>query len=225
MARTVSWRTFRRRFAWAPGEHVTIIGQTGSGKSELARRLVRDRRFAVVLGTKPVDSTLEGFKRDGFRRIGRWPPASNINQVLLWPRIRTVEDLDRQRDVMRHALESIFVEGAWTVYVDELPYFVGRLQLSDMLELYWLQGRSLSVSLVVATQRPANVPLLAFSQATHIFLARTTDDRDLARLREIGGVEDRAGLAATVRRLPRFGFVHVNARTGRYVVVRAPKPD
>ena len=222
---TIGWRAFVRRFAWQSGEHVTILGHTGSGKSELARRLLSGRRWVVVLGTKPRDVTLDRYVDDGYDRISRWPPEPHVTKAILWPRIIDRSDLAGLAPLFADALDDIFVQGAWTVGIDELHYAAGRLGLEPHLSDLWEQGRSLGVSVLAATQRPANVPLLAYSSATHLFLARTTDDRDLARLVEIGGGTDKQLLRDTVRKLPRFAYVYVNTRTGSMFVTRAPSPD
>lgn len=218
----VSWRRFLARFVWQPGEHVTVIGHTGSGKSFLARELLPLRTYSVVLGAKPRDDVLDGFAADGWHRVERWPAEPQYRRVLLWPRIESRADLDRLSDTFGQALDDIFVEGAWTVYVDELLQAIQRLGLTDHLEALWEQGRSLGVSLVGSTQRPAFLPLLAYSQATHLFLYRTTDERDLARLADIGGGIDRRTLRDVVQTLPRFAFAYVNTRTGEMTVSRAP---
>lgn len=219
-----SWRRFLRGFRWAPGEHVTVIGHTGSGKSELLRSLLAQRRYVVVLGTKPRDDTLDRYIADGYRRISRWPPESNVDKAILWPRIRSRDDLAQLGPMFREALDDIFVEGSWTVSIDELHYAVDRLGLEPQLQDLWEQGRSLRVSVVAATQRPANVPLLAYSQATHVFLSRSTDDRDLQRLAELGGGHDKAELRDVVRHLPKYAFAYVHTRTGALIVTRAPAP-
>lgn len=220
----VNWPRFLELFAWTQGEHVTIIGPTGSGKSWLATLLLGIRSHVVVFGTKPRDETLETLERRGFRRITTWPPPALRTHVLLWPRFRKVSDEAEQRDTFRHALEEIFATGRWCVYADELPYLVGRLRLADLLELLWLQGRALRVSLVAAAQRPAWLPLAAYSQATHLFLYRPNEERDLKRLAEIGGAVDTTALRELVRRLPPHAFAYVNTRTGRVLVSRAPDP-
>lgn len=222
-----SWSRFYRDVArtWRAGEHVTIIGGTGSGKSELARRILPIRAHSVVLGSKPRDPTLEAFEADGWQRITKWPPDDDVRRALLWPPITARSDLDTLGPMFADALDDIFIEGAWAVYVDELHYATGRLGLAGHLSDLWEQGRSLAVTLIVATQRPANIPLLAYSQATYIALFRTTDARDLDRLADISGDIDRDVLRDTVRRLPRYAFAWVDTRAGKVVITRTPPPD
>lgn len=218
------WADFRRRWRWQQGEHVTLVGHTGSGKSTLALSLLAPRPHSVVLATKPKDATLDQLVAAGWRRSRRWPPPPKSSQVILWPRT-TGSDPDelygQQAGMFRKALGDIYRSGGWTVYADELRYMTDQLRLAKHFELLWLQGRSLRISLMTATQRPYHVPLEAWSQATHIFLWRESDKRNLDRLVEIGGV-DTSIVRATVPRLGLYSTLYVNTRTGGMAVTRPP---
>lgn len=224
----VPWHEFVRRFQWRTGEHLTIIGETQSGKSHLARQLLAQRRYSVVLGTKPRDPSLRRFQADGWKRISSWPPPTYARRALLWPHIEERDDVAAVAPVMREALDAIYLEGAWTVWADELPFLVRDkrpgLGLREELELLWMQGAALGVSVGSACQRPWDVPQLAYSQATHIILFRATDDRDLKRFSEIGGRIDKQALRHVVRNLPDFAFVACHTRNGSAIISRAPAP-
>lgn len=208
---------------WRQGEHVTIIAPTDGGKSTLMAALVAMRRWAVVVATKPEDATLRRqYVRHGFHVARSWPPPESAERVLLWPRYRSPADRDHQRQILRDALDAIFAEGGWTVALDELHHLADSLGLADVLTDYWRMGRSNGLSVLAATQRPAHVPLDAYSQARHLFLGNTSDDRDQRRLGEISGPVDRDTIRAVLPRLPRFAFLYVDARTGRMAITRAP---
>lgn len=215
------WAQFRSHWRWAKGEHVTLVGHTGSGKSTLALSLLMPRRPAVFLATKPKDDTMEKLRHAGWATTGSWPPPPRSKQVILHPRIKRIEDMEHQQSVMTQALGNIYARGGWTIYADELRYITDQLKLKKYCELLWLQGRSLGVSFMTATQRPFWVPLEAWSQSTHVFLWKENDKRNLDRLVEIGGVD-----TATVRRVvPKLGLystLYVNTRTGRLIVTRPP---
>jgi len=208
---------------WRLGDHVTAVGPTGAGKSHALAALASLRRYSVVVATKPADGTLEWYARNGWQRITEWPPPAGVERVLLWPPFRRPSDRARQSAVLSDALEHIFSEGVWTVVVDELHYTADTLGLADELVTYWQQGRSVSLSLVGATQRPAHVPLAAYSQARYLLLWRSTDRRDLDRLADISGDVDRRHLAQLVTRLPRFACAVVDTRDGSVTVTRAPR--
>src|SRR5690242_7261177 len=73
----VPWDQFlATRFLWRQGEHVSLIGRTGGGKSTLALAITPKRKYVAVLGTKPRDSTLSGLLKngEGWRRMPTWNP-------------------------------------------------------------------------------------------------------------------------------------------------------
>lgn len=222
-AQRVAWADFLDAFDWRQGEHVSLIGPTGGGKTTLALEILPRRAHVAVLGTKPRDPTLDRLRGDGYRVIREWPPEWNQNRVILWPRMRRIpDDIANQQTQFDNMLRRVFAEEGWCVYVDELHYLCDVLRLQKHLAVYWQQGRSIGLSLVASAQRPASIPLAAYSQATHLFFWRTNDDRDLKRIGGIGGLSSKE-IAATVAALPRHDVLYVNSRTGAMSVTRVEK--
>lgn len=217
----VSWSDFMAELDWRQGEHVSLVGPTGQGKTTLGLALLPRRDYTMILATKPKDSTLDGLTRR--RARPRYKTIRDIDarpvdasRLLLWPKFSGSADMAVQAEVMHRALDTVFAEGAWCLFVDELFYLCEMLGLTTMLRLIWQQGRSLGVSLVGATQRPAWVPLELYSQATHVFLWRHNDPRDLDRLGGIaaaGDVNPRT-IREMVAHLGKNQFLYVNTRTG-----------
>lgn len=213
---------------WRQGEHVSLVGPTGQGKSTLGLALLPRRDFVMVLATKPKDATLDALTRR--RARPRYHRVRDLDsrpvdaaRLLVWPRFSSSDDIATQSVVMHSALDAAFSEGAWCLFVDELYYLCEMLGLTTMLRLIWQQGRSLGISLVGATQRPAWVPLELYSQATHVFLFRHNDRRDLDRLAGIaaaGDVDPRT-IRETVAHLGKNQFLYVNTRTGDMLRSRA----
>lgn len=220
----VPWRLLRDQLGWQQGEHVTCIGPSGSGKTTLAQQLLRLRDFVAVLGTKPSDPALSALESSGYKRIKRWPPPPSANRVLVWPKIKRREDIEDLRDVFADALDAIYAEGGWTVYVDELLWLKSRLSLGQPIDDLLTQGRALDVSVVTSAQRPFSVPQTALSQATYLALWSASDKRDLDRFGEIGGRVDRTLVRETVQHLPDHAFLWVNTRDGSLAVSRVPLP-
>ncbi len=215
---------------WQAGQHVSIIGPTGSGKSVLTQQLLPLRRTVAVLGTKPHDATLDRLiSHEGYTRVRDWPPslpwhrkpktADWWQRVILWPPYRGTADRAVQRDVFDRALGEMFAAGKWCVNVDEAYYLCHTLGLAPWLEDYWTQGRSSGLSLVAATQRPAWVPLFMYDQATHLFFFADNDETNLRRVGGLGGLSART-VRDTVAALPEHSVLYVNTRRRRLAVTR-----
>lgn len=215
--RTIAYNDFVRGFRWNAGEHISIIGPTGSGKTTLAYHLLRNRKYVAIMATKPRDISLSSLaKNQKYETITRWPPRYNTNKVIVWPKFRP-NDISNQTIAINDALLNIFNEGGWTVYIDETWYIDNILRLETLLKIYWTQARSMDISLMAGTQRPRDVPLLMYSQATHLFFFRFGDDSDIKRIGGIGAANSRI-IGQIIPNLPKHSFLYVNAASGELIV-------
>ena len=221
----VPWAQFLEGFRWEAGEHVSMVGPTGSGKTTLARGILDRRSYVVALGTKPEDKTLAGLIRDEkWKRISAWPPPPigirKTQRVVLWPQFRQPEDIVNQRYQLDLALRSMFTQGHWCVFADELYYLCKTLKLQALLEMYWTQGRSIGLSLIGGTQRPAHVPLMMYDQATHLFFWKDNDETNLRRVGGLGALNART-VRDAVAGLAKHDVLYVNTRTDQLSITRA----
>lgn len=220
------WESFVERFRWRQGEHVALIGPTGSGKTNAAFWLLPMRQYVVILGTKPKDISLEKFgKRHGYKRIKEWGKLSPKRwpRRILWPEARSVDAAAKQAAAFSAAMSRIYVEGGWTLYVDELWFFCHVLKLTHLIKVYLQQARSLQISLVVSSQRPAWIPVEVFDQSTHLFFYRDNDERNLSRMSGIGWLSANQ-IKLAIASLPEFHVLYVNTRTGTMVITKLPPP-
>lgn len=179
------------RMNWWPGEHVTLIGPTGRGKTEALIALMRERDWTVFLSTKRKDSTQDQLDGDGYRTVRT---AAEVNPDISnrfiirppFPRRADATTLKaKHRDAFRQALTRLREQMGWTIGVDETHYLSDFLRLDDELELLWRQGRSEGTSMVANTQRPRGIPLVAYSQATHLLFWSSPDIGDIKRIGEM----------------------------------------
>ena len=217
------WDRFLAEWRWRQGEHVTTVGPTGSGKTVLNRQLLRRRDFVVVLGVKNRDRELYGpFEAEGYHLVHKFdpePPADRDRfRVLLVPRTEKhgTEGRQAKARVFRQALNDIQDAGNWAVYADDVQYLADQLRLFPELEELWILGRSEGVSVVASSQEPVNIPVMAYSAATHLFLFKNPDLYRARRMAELTGV-NREVAQETIMRLPDHEFLYINKSTTKMV--------
>jgi hypothetical protein len=207
---------------WRQGEHVTFIGQTGSGKTTLALALLNLRRYVCIVATKPRDRTFSKLREQGYSITRQWPVPHEVwERVVYWPKNDKMQDIYAQRNAVADCMESIYETGGWAVYFDEVRYITdpAYLGLRTHVQLLLTQGRALDVSVISGSQRPAWIPLECYSQATHLFFWRESDDANLKRVSQIGGMNTKV-LRELVPHLPRHECLYVNTVTGRMARTR-----
>jgi hypothetical protein len=226
----VRFDRFLTDWKWEQGEHVTTIGPTGSGKTVLNRQLLRRRDFVVVLGVKKRDPELYApFEREGYELVRTFnpepPPNEDRVRLLFVPQTdkHGTEGRSAKAKRFRQALNDIYDVGYWTVYVDDVQYLADQLRLNTELEELWMLGRSEGVSVVASSQEPVNIPLMAYGQATHLFLFSNPDLRRAQRMAELAGV-NREVTQHTILQLPQHEFLYINKNTRQMVRSKVLRP-
>lgn len=202
------WERFSEMFrnAHKQGEHVAIVGQTGSGKSVLGLSLCRvigsrmgkDRRPArvVVLATKPRDDTIRDIlPESGWPVISKWPPSYGQEHCIVWPRKGAPSQVPAiQRRTFAPLLDVIYQEGGQTVCIDEAGYFEVSppkgLGLASTMEQYWTAARANKITLIAGTQRPRHVTRSMWSEPSWVMVFPPDDEDDLKRVAELSGAKD-----------------------------------
>lgn len=199
-----------RRWRYRPGEHVTTIGPTGSGKTVLNYQLLHHtantKMPAVVLVKKTRDKEVTARSKEmGFRVVRDWPPRFSIWKPnnppgwVVWPKTNFRNPVEHERArkayIFRKAImgayegKGVFRNRPRILVVDDAFGLSEILDLREELIEMWTEARSMDAGLWSAFQKPSHVPLWAYSQAEHLFLFNDPDLRSRQRFSEIGGVD------------------------------------
>lgn len=211
----ISYQQFRSQFFWRQGEHITIVGPTGSGKTTLGLDLLSMRAYSVVFATKVKDTSLSSFfSREKYEIISKWPPSAHARRVALWPKARKLKDIVAiQYRAFDSAIDAIYEEGAWTIFLDEAFYVCDDLDMASSVKTIITQGRSNYLSLVSCTQRPRHIPLWLLNQPTHLIYFRFVDKYETDRLSDIAGME-KERIASELKQLGKYEFLYINTVDG-----------
>ena len=216
---------------WLPNDkpHHSIISLTGGGKSFLATRgllPMRGWRRAVILDNKGDDATLRNVgrpvrelpNRDSRIRSRKEPDSR-------WFRLMVSDDWNKARDQVRKALDTVYKQGAWTIFIDETRHLtdpkIPSLGLRNYVEQIWLRGRSREVELVSMTQAPRWVPSSFYDQPSFVWIGRINDERAHQRLREIGGL--RREHLGIIQRLQRREFLVIGDGGDYTAITKVPE--
>ncbi len=151
-----SWPQLARRLEARiePGEHVTIVGPTGAGKSTVLIEIAEMLPDTVLVVTKRRDELLSGLRRRDWTIVRdvkelRRPWRGSIGEryfgngpaplrVVFWPKPGSTIRATRkaQAESVRALLDWAHARGRVAIGIDEAMYAVEDLQLAAELRRY-----------------------------------------------------------------------------------------
>ncbi len=176
-------------------EHIEVLGPTGCGKSfwekhVLLERVKLRRSHVVILLTKPADKTLAELD---WPVISKWPPSewdSKNRQVVFHAKSTGLTKAARARQAAQ--VEQL-LDGLWhpdanvVLAVDEIAYVEQELGLRTHMTTYFREGRTLGITIMASTQRPAGVSRAVHSETGWVVAFAPKDEDDAERMAQILG--------------------------------------
>lgn len=204
---TMEWKDARELIdkLWEPenSPHQSFIGMSGSGKSYLVingilRPLCAMDRVLIV-DTKRNDPLVSsiGIPCENIPPNKHWATPRHRKPFDHWHRLVVHDQFNsdgraKAKAQVHKALERIYKEGNWVVFLDELQDLGGRQQpnlgLTMHIDEIYRKGRSRHISILATTQAPRNVPTSFYDQPSFHWISRLGDEEKQKRLGEIGGL-------------------------------------
>ncbi len=155
-------------------QHTTIIGRTGSGKTQAGAFLLSQANFDqmpyIIIDYKG-DELLNSVTAENIS-LHSDPPTK--------PGLYIVHPLPDEEETMDAFLWKVWAHGNTGLYFDE-GFMVAKMK---SLEAILMQGRSKNIPCYVLSQRPAWMNRYAFSEASHFCVFHLNDHRDQLKVKE-----------------------------------------
>jgi ABC-type oligopeptide transport system ATPase subunit len=202
---------------WQQGEHLSIWGGTGSGKTTVCAGIVNLRQYSAVLASKQEDKTLKLY--EGYKVLKQWRDRRWFEQhVIVWPYARYGDDVDAVfRKASLDMMDDIYWEKRWTFQLDDAK-MLRHLGLMGKVKTLFAHCRSQKSSLIFNDVRPFETVQEALDQTSYKLSFYMEDKRDVYRLAESAG-KDPKRLMAYNNQLRQFEFLFL-PKWGDPIIVR-----
>ena len=150
------------------GEHVLIVGSTGSGKTYFWKHgLSRSFSRSLVVDTKGIDfDDLPPIRRKDPYHVAKAIPHDTRKAFRWrWTPTRT-QDVAEMEELSRGLLDRVASLG---LYVDEVTDFQSAQYIAPQFRALVQKGRAQAISVIAGTQRPPGVSRWIADNTTHRF--------------------------------------------------------
>lgn len=195
-----------------PSNRTTVIGRTGSGKSQFATWLLSTQNFDrmpwVIIDFKDEHTDIIN-KIQGVTIIDYDVIPEHPGIYMLKPRSGEV------KEEFSEWLDSVLEHGNIGLFFDEV-FPMG--QYNESFNTILMQGRSKNVPIICCTQRPSNVSTYCFSEASYCMIF------DLSRKGDRKRINEEFSFIPTNYELPEFHSYYYDV-SKKYDDKLGPAPD
>lgn len=195
------------RLDWGEAPAIGVLGKSGTGKTEAARRLIpfylrRSGGIVIVIDDKELKPRYPGQCYVDTDEIARRPPDAEPRSIVFRGVPSKMISVDHEK--VSAFQQGLAAQGFPTLCVhDEMAdaarygqWIAGK---DSLIAKQFVKGRVIGVGKLWLTQRPAFVPDEPWSQSTAV-MCFTVDEGVVARLKRDRWIDDR--LARQIARLP-----------------------
>lgn len=165
-----------------PGERGLIVGQTGTGKSVLAKSLLPKTGKLIIIDPK---GEFEYFEPNGKQMpVYRELAAVKLRKparFIFRPREGDIANIHVYDGVFQHAYE----QGDTTVFVDEIIAFANHNRYPHYMAVCYQMGRSKRVSILACTQRPKRIPEMVKTESQRFYCFKLNNPEDIKEARSV----------------------------------------
>lgn len=169
------------------GEHVFIAGRTGSGKTFLVKKYLQNSKLPIYCLDLKQTLNWSGVSE---KDIGYYDSLEDVikskkRKVIYQPKWEEIDN-----NIFINFFEFCYKRGDCIVWVDETMGIGSALKYPAYYKALLTRGRELGISVWSCTQRPASIPIIALSEATHFFIFDLNMLKDRVRISDIVGEDD-----------------------------------
>lgn len=166
-----------------PGEHVTIFGITGSGKTTLTRKVAAlfPRRIVFDRLNDHAGGGVEVRDFHSFARVYRELHEHDAFSIVVRPPAgvdaESLQDLCDAILQLAYSVESYNSQGLGIIF-EEVWLYAPLHFMPPWFQETLLTGRHYRISLIANSQRPAHVNKALIGQSRHVFVGQFFESRD-----------------------------------------------
>lgn len=180
---------------------ILILGQRGSGKSYLAKRMLNDFDRYLIYDT--LGEYREGIIFDNLDDLKKfWLSVCEKKFRMIYQPLNPAQDFEA-------VCELVFASGQMTFLVEEVDNFCSPMAMSDELANIIQRGRHKDITFIGVSQRPFGINRLISSQAKEIYSFIHKEPRDIDYLKSFIGDE-----AGQIENLKQYQYLHWSAGKG-----------